>query len=479
MSEELGMTVKKADFSEWFSEVCQKAELADLRYNIQGFIVHRPRAMRIIKRVYEFYERELEKTGHEPVLFPVVIPEENLLKEAEHVKGFAPEVFWVTHAGDKKLEKRLALRPTSETAMYQMYSLWVRSHRDLPLKLYQSVAVYRNEMTTRPFLRGREFLWIEAHDVFRDHDGVMKQVKEDMEIARTVIHDILGIPFFFFRRPQWDKFPGAVDTYASDTLMPDGKVNQLSSTHDLGMNFAKVFNVEFVNEEGKLEYAWQTCYGPGIWRIMAALIAIHGDDKGLVLPFVVSPTQIVIVPILTTDKQIMMKCQTIQKTLTDAGFRVHLDIREETPGYKYNDWELKGVPLRIEIGQREISKDFVTLHRRDIGERIEINDTELTKRLKNVIQDYSTNLKKRAKESFDKGIVDAKTKEDVIEILEKRSGFARMGFCGREECAMDLKETTNGGKVRGTLLEKQEKPKGNCAWCEGKAKEIVYVAKAY
>ncbi|MFX0090076.1 MAG: proline--tRNA ligase, partial [Candidatus Hodarchaeota archaeon] len=415
MSEELGMTVKKADFSEWFSEVCQKAELADLRYNIQGFIVHRPRAMRIIKRVYEFYERELEKTGHEPVLFPVVIPEENLLKEAEHVKGFAPEVFWVTHAGDKKLEKRLALRPTSETAMYQMYSLWVRSHRDLPLKLYQSVAVYRNEMTTRPFLRGREFLWIEAHDVFRDHDGVMKQVKEDMEIARTVIHDILGIPFFFFRRPQWDKFPGAVDTYASDTLMPDGKVNQLSSTHDLGMNFAKVFNVEFVNEEGKLEYAWQTCYGPGIWRIMAALIAIHGDDKGLVLPFVVSPTQIVIVPILTTDKQIMMKCQTIQKTLTDAGFRVHLDIREETPGYKYNDWELKGVPLRIEIGQREISKDFVTLHRRDIGERVEISDRELTKHLENVIEDYSNNLKKRAKESFDKGIVDAKTKEDVIE----------------------------------------------------------------
>ncbi|MFX0097659.1 MAG: proline--tRNA ligase [Candidatus Hodarchaeota archaeon] len=479
MSEELGMTVRKADFSEWFSEICQKAELADLRYNIQGFIVHRPRAMKIIKRIYEFYERELEKTGHQPVLFPVVIPEENFLKEAEHVKGFAPEVFWVTHAGDKKLEKKLALRPTSETAMYRMYSLWVRSYRDLPLKLYQSVAVYRNEMTTRPFLRGREFLWIEAHDVFSDHDGVMRQLKEDMEIARKVIQDMLGIPFFFFKRPQWDKFAGAVDTYASDTLMPDGKVNQLSSTHDLGTNFAKAFNVEFVNEEGKLEYAWQTCYGPGIWRIMAALIAIHGDDKGLILPFVVSPTQIVIVPILTDDKEIMLKCQTIQKNLTDVGFRVHLDTREETPGYKYNDWELKGVPFRIEIGKREVSKAFVTLHRRDTGSRIEISDGELTKHLENVIEDYSNNLKKRAKESFDKGIIDAKTKDDVIGIMEKRSGLARMCFCGREECAMDLKETTNGGKVRGTLFEKQEKPEGNCAWCEGEAKEIVYVAKAY
>jgi len=482
VSEQLGITVKKNEnFSEWFSEVCFKADLIDLRYNIQGFVVHKPWAMRIIKKIYEFFERELEARDHEPVLFPVVIPEENFEKEREHVEGFKPEVFWVTEAGDKKLEKKLALRPTSETAFYQMYSLWIRSWRDLPLKLYQSVAVYRYESQTRPFLRGREFLWIEAHDAFETHEEALEQIKEDMEVCKKVIWEKLGIPFLFFKRPKWDKFAGAVDTYAADTIMPDGKVNQISSTHDLGHNFAKAFNIKFLNREEKKEYVWQTCFGPGIWRIMAALIAIHGDDKGLILPFDVAPIQVVIIPIIFSEsdiESIKKKSKEIERLLEKNGIRCKTDWRDETPGWKFNDWELKGVPIRIELGPREIKEGKVTLCRRDNGSRIIVNESEIVDKIREIGNDILESLKKRAKKSFDEKVVEVATKEFLMEMI-KKGKVVKMNFCGREECAMEIKEMTNGAKVRGTPLDMEEKPSGKCVWCGRKAKEVVYIAKAY
>ena len=299
------------------------------------------------------FENKLEKTGHEQVLFPTVIPEKNFVKEAEHVEEFAPEVFWITQAGDKKLEERLALRPTSETAMYQMYSLWIRSYKDLPVKYYQSVTIFRNEMTTRPFLRGREFLWIESHDVFATEKEMMDQIKDDIRITKEVIENHLGIPVLFFKRPQWDKFGGAVDTYAGDILMPDGKVNQISSTHNLSQNFSKPFDVTFIDDKGQKQYAWQTCFGPGIWRMIAALISVHGDDKGLVLPFEIAPVQVVIIPI---KNSVLKKCKTIKNLLEKNCIRTELDTRDETPGWKFNDWEMKGVPIRIEIGPKDLKK---------------------------------------------------------------------------------------------------------------------------
>jgi len=397
------------------------------------------------------------------------------------VEGFKPEVFWVTEAGDRKLEKKLALRPTSETAFYQMYSLWIRSWRDLPFKRYQSVAVYRYESETRPFLRGREFLWIETHNAFATHEEVLKQVKEDMEISKKVIWEKLGIPFLFFRRPPWDKFAGADDTYAADTLMPDGKVNQISSTHDLGRNFAKAFDIKFLDKDGKKKYVWQTCFGPGIWRIVAALIAVHGDDKGLILPFDVAPIQVIIIPIVFSDedmKKVVKKCNQIKKVITDAGFRCDVDLREETPGWKFNDWELKGVPIRIEIGPREVVENQVTLCRRDTGKRISVKDSELVEKIKQLKDDILENLKKKAKKAFDEGIKHVATKEFLMELMRK-GGIAKVNFCGREECAMEIKEATNGAKVRGVPLDLEEKPTGNCVWCGKKAKEVVYIAKAY
>jgi len=284
---EIGITVKKADnFSEWYTQLCseQGADLVDIRYGVAGFVVHKPWAFKILRGIYDLLDKEIEADGHQPLLFPTVIPEENLMKEKEHA-GFAPNVFWITQAGEEKLERRLALRPTGETAFYPMYSLWIRSYKDLPFKMFQSrITVFRNEATTRPFLRGREFMFYETHDVFATHKEALDQINTDMNIMKKVAYDTLKIPFIFFRRPKWDKFLGANDTYASDTLMPDGRRNQCSSTHDLGQNFAKVYGVKFKDKDGEDKFGYQTCFGPGIYRLMAALIAIHGDDNGLILP---------------------------------------------------------------------------------------------------------------------------------------------------------------------------------------------------
>lgn len=479
----LGITVSKAEnFSEWFTQVITKADLVDQRYNVQGFIVHKPWAMRIIREIYRMFEEELEKTGHEPVLFPLVIPEENFEKEKEHVEGFKPEVFWITEAGDEKLEKRLALRPTSETAFYSMYPLWIKSWRDLPLKLYQSVSVYRYEKNTRPFIRGREFLWIEAHDAFTTHEEALRQVKEDMENSRKVVWEKLGIPFLFLRRPYWDKFAGAVDTYAADTLLPDGRVLQISSTHDLGQGFAKAFDIKFLDRDGKWKYVWQTCYGPGIWRIVAALIGVHGDNRGLILPFEVAPIQVVIIPIYYSEKDkevILRKCKEIEEKLRGKGIRVYLDDREEkTPGWKFNDWELKGVPFRVEIGSKEVKERVVTVCRRDLLERVKVAEEKLLEEIMRMAKDMLSNLKERALRFLNSNIVEAKNRDDVIKGISGRK-IVKMAFCGEESCAEDMRLVTGGAKVRGTPIENYEPLEETCAWCGAKAKYTVYVAKAY
>ncbi len=478
----LGVTVgKEENFSEWYTQILAKADLVDQRYNVQGFIVHKPWAMRIIRQIYRMFEEELERTGHEPVLFPLVIPEENFEREKEHVEGFKPEVFWVTEAGDNRLERRLALRPTSETAFYQMYSLWIQSWRDLPLKLYQSVSVYRYESSTRPFIRGREFLWIETHNAFATHEEALRQVREDMEIFRRVVWERLGIPFIFLRRPPWDKFAGAEDTYAADTLLPDGRVLQISSTHDLGQRFARAFDITFVDERGERRYVWQTCYGPGIWRIVAALISIHGDDKGLVLPFEVAPIQVVIIPIYYEEEdrgRVMEKCSWLEGLLRGEGIRCRVDTRERTPGWKFNDWELRGVPIRAEIGLKEVEEGYVTLFRRDLRRRERVEDGAVLRRIRELADEILETLRKRAEEWMRSRIVEARERVDVLEAI-RRGCIVRMPFCGREECAEDMREATGGAKVRGTRIDEDSRPTGPCAWCGAEAKEVVYVAKAY
>ncbi len=482
--EDIGMKHKKSDFSEWFSEILMKAELADLRYNVKGFLVHRPWSVLAMKNMYRYYEEEFERNGHDPAWFPALIPESNFKLEAEHVEGFAPELFWVTHSGDDKLTERMALRPTSETAMYTMYAKWIRSWRDLPLKIYQSCQVWRcDTKATRPFIRGREFHWMEGHDVFATMEEANEQVQEDMRMTENVMHNVYGIPFISIQRPEWDKFPGAVHTYVADSMMPDGKILQQPSTHLLGQNFAKGFGIKFKDKDEIEKYPWQTCYGPAIWRMFGSVIALHGDDKGLRFPYEIAPAQVVIIPItgLGDDARVVKKCKEIKQTLTSANIRTRIDLSDNTPGWKFNQWELKGVPVRIEVGPRELREKTVTLARRDTGTKRTVKESELTNIIPRIGKDMSSNLRKAADDFFQKNIRQARDIKELGLQLDK-GGFVKVDFCTIDvegiPCAEAIKNKLHA-EVRGIRFDKIEKPKGRCVICGKTAKCVAYVGRAY
>jgi prolyl-tRNA synthetase len=475
-----GITVKKAkNFMEWYYEVLQKADVVDIRFKAKGFDVYMPTAMLVIEEMFRLLESGLRATGHMPLKFPVVIPESEFKKEAEHIKGFSEEVFWITHAGKNKLDERLVLRPTSETAMYPMYSLWLRSHLQLPMKFYQTGTVYRYETKmTKPLLRPREFIWMEAHDVQRDKAGSLVQVKEDMEIFRKMATDGMCIPFLLIKRTNWDKFPGADDTYAFETVLPDGKILQIGTTHDLGQNFSKVFGICYLDEDGKKKCAHQTTFGAGISRTLGAMIAMHGDDRGLILPPAIAPTQAVIVPIHTKENKaaVFAKCGEILGSLAEKGFRVHFDSREQhTPGFKFHEWELKGVPVRIEIGPKDMAANSVSLVRRDFLQRTSVPEDKLTEQLLEMMDSMTAQLRKRADALM--AIQDAEKYADLKKRLEK-GGFVRIPFCMEEKCDDKLKADT-GAEVRGTLFGKDEKTAKPCAVCGKPSKAVAYVAASY
>jgi len=477
---------KNENFSEWFTEITQEAELCDLRSEIKGMVVNMPWAVMTMKKMYAIYEAELERRGHRPALFPALIPESLLNKESEHVEGFVANVLWVTHGGDKKLEEKYALRPTSETIIYKMYSLWIQGLKDLPLKIYQSCQVWRYETSaTRPFIRGREFWWIEAHDAFATREQAEQQVRDDMEMTELIMHQQFGIPFMFFQRPQWDKFPGAENTYAADCLMPDGKIVQQPSTHMLGQKFSKAFDIKFMDENGKLQYAWQTCYGPCIWRIYASIIAQHGDDKGLIMPFALAPVQIIIVPIFKKENETVVrdKSYKIKQMIMQAGFRVDVDFSEQTPGSKFYKWEMKGVPIRIEIGEKEANSGILTLARRDSSTKEQVEESKLIAKITDLQETIRKNLVSKADDYFISKFFNASTKEELKEQL-KKGGFVRIPFCSIDvdgkECADEVKAETVAD-VRGVPFDSNEKPKygERCIHCGKPAKVYVYAGRQY
>ncbi len=475
-----GLSVKKENFSEWYSQIIEKAEVTDLRYAVKGFVVVRPWGAIAIENIYDLYEKELQKLGHKPCFFPTVIPEKNFKKEASHIKGFSPQVFWLEKI---KGEGKLALRPTSETAFFQMYSLWIRGHRDLPLKLYQRANIFRYETkATRPLIRAREFYWIETHNSFETKNQAEKQVQEDIKITEKIMYQKLGIPFLALKRPEWDKFAGAIYTIGSDVLMPDGKVIQQPSTHMLGQNFAKVFNVKFKDEKEREQYVWQTCYGPAMSRILASVIAIHGDNSGLIMPFCISPIQIIIVPIYTSKnkKKIINESKKILKKIKQLNLRADIDFSDKRPGEKYYEWELKGVPLRLEIGEKEIKSKKAVLFIRDTKKRQIISISQLSK-LISIGNQFDKRLKQKADKLIKGKIIDCKTKEQIKKVINDKK-IARCNFCSidksGEKCA-EIVEKNIGAEVRGILANKKEKPKGKCIICNKKAKHIVYIAKSY
>ena len=476
-----GLSVKKDEnFSQWYSEILDKAEVTDLRYNVKGFVVIRPWGAMTIENMYKLYEKALQKKGHKPTFFPVVIPETNFKKEANHVKGFKPEVFWLEKI---KGEDRLALRPTSETAMYQMYSLWIRSHRDLPLKLYQRANVFRYETkATRPLIRAREFYWLEAHDCFATKEQAETQVQEDIQTTEEVMHQKFKIPFLPMKRPEWDKFAGATYTVASDVLMPDGKLIQQPSTHLLEPSFAKSFNIKFKDDDGKEKFVWQTCYGPAISRILASVISMHGDNSGLIMPFAISPVQVVLIPIYNTEnkEKTLKEIEKINSKLLELGITCEIDNSEKRPGEKYHYWELKGVPFRLEIGEKELQEKNLTLHIRDLNKREKIKISELKKILE-LGKEFDQRLGKKAEEFMKNKIVNCKTKSDLKKALQDKK-IARTNFCSVEKngtkCAEVIEKEFNA-EVRGILATKKEKPFGNCIICGKVSKEVVYIGKSY
>lgn len=473
-----GLSVTKAgDFSAWYSEIIQKAELADLRYNVKGFLVFQPWSVLAMEKMYDCFERALRVKGHQPYWFPTLIPEGNFNRESQHVKGFTPQVFWVTEGGDTRFEEKLALRPTSETAFYQMFGLWLRSYKQLPFKTYQRAQVFRYETkATRPFLRSREFHWIETHCLFPTQEAALAQVKEDMEITQGVLHDVFGLPFLFFERPAWDKFPGAHRTFAADVLNPDGKFVQQPSTHLIRQEFLNAFDVKFKDADGKEKTPWATCYGPAISRIFASVIITHGDDKGLRFPWSISPRQIVFVPL---NERAEKKARELAAKLP-AELAWEIDLREVSPGEKFNTWELKGVPMRVDIGDNELKDKKLSVFRRDTNKKEFVAEKDFVSFVKTFGNDYDAHLTKQADSVLAGRVKDAKSLSELKKLIES-GHVSRAGFCsvGNEGtiCAEKI-EKEYGAEVRGTKLE-GEKAGGSCIACGEKANAVVYIGRSY
>ena len=478
---EASLPSKEKNMSEWFTEVLERAEIIDIRYGVKGFIVYRPFGMEIMKNIIRLYEEELEKTGHRPFLFPVVIPERNLRKEKEHIKGFEGEVFWIEKGGYTPLEERLALRPTSETAIYPLYSLWLKSYRDLPFKAYQTVTVYRCETkATRPLLRGREFLWIETHNVYATGDEARRQTREDAEIFKRVTYKKLGIPFIHIKREEYDKFPGAVETFAFDTLLPDGKVLQIGTTHYLGTNFTKVFEVIIHDEKGRHRIPHSTCFGIGLSRILASILLVHGDEYGIVLPYEIAPIQVVLIPIYKAgydNEAIRQYCREIYDMLRERDVRVVFDDTEKSPGEKYYYYDMRGVPFRLEIGPREYESKTVTIFRRDIRRRQTIEKKNVLKYIEKKSIEILDTIRRHAEKKFSNVIIEVNSKEDLIKYAKGERKIFKIYFCGKEECAREMKDELGGYETRGMPTE--EEGKGRCIWCGAENAHITYLAKAY
>ncbi len=477
-----GITVKKQEnFSEWFTQVIEKAELVDLRLDVKGFTIIRPWAALTIENMFEHLEKELQKKHHLPTFMPSVIPKENLMKESEHVQGFTPEVFWLKDIGDNK---ELALRPTSETLYTPMFKLWIRGHRDLPMKLYQRGSVFRMDTkATRPLIRGREFIWIECHDAFATKEEAEAQVQEDIDTTEKVMHQIYGIPFLPMKRPEWDKFAGAEYTVGSDCFMPDGKLIQQPSTHLMGQKFSKAFDATFKNKEEKEEYLWTTAYGPAVSRILASVIATHGDDSGMILPYSLSPIQVIIIPIFNTEnkEKIMNKSKEILDKLEKENIKAEIDEREyKRPGEKYHIWELKGVPFRIELGEKELKNNEIIIFTRDTKnkEKMKISDI---KKINSLGIDFDKRLREKADKFMNNRIQSCSTKKEIKDALSSGK-MARINFCSTDKngihCA-EIIEKEFSGDVRGTLANKNEKASGKCLFCGKPATKIVYIGRSY
>jgi prolyl-tRNA synthetase len=477
--ESVGISVsKKNDFSEWYTQVVLKAKLADYA-PVKGLIVLRPDGYSIWESLKDTFDKKFSQNGIRNGFLPVLIPESLLGKEQKHFAGFNPEVFWVTHSGENEVGDRLALRPTSETLAYTLYSKWIKSWRDLPLKInFWNTALRAEIKATKPFLRTSEFLWQEGHTVHTTEEEAQKEVFKILEIYKNTVEEELAIPVVTGKKSEKEKFVGAVYTTTMESIMPDGKALQMGTSHFLGQNFSKPFEVKFADKDNVEHFAWQTSWGVS-WRLIGAMIMVHGDDKGLVLPPKVAPTQVVIVPIYNSDedkKQVLEKSNEIKQKLESKSIRIHIDDRNElSPGYKFNDWEMKGVPLRIEIGPKDIPKQKVVLAKRYNKEKTDLGFDEIEK-IDLILNEIQTNMLESAREEAEQNTLDI---SDYTEFKEKigNGGFFNANWCGKQECEEKIKEET-GADIRVIPFDKENKD-GKCIYCNEQSTSVPIFARGY
>ncbi len=469
------ITARDVDFAQWYTDVCRKAKLMDYS-SVKGFIEYLPYGYAIWEEIQNYMNRRFKEEGAENVYLPLVIPMSLFNVEKEHVEGFAPEALIATIGGGKKLEDPLVIRPTSEILFSELFKRTISSHRDLPVRYNQWCSVVRWEKTTRPFLRGSEFLWQEGHCLFTNREDAEDNVRRMLDVYDDCGRDLLAIPFLKGKKTEHETFAGAVATYTIEALMHDGKALQSGTSHYLGTGFAEAYGISYLGKENKLETPHQTSWGAST-RLIGAIIMVHGDDNGLVLPPHVAPIQVVIVPIRQQQEGVLDACHNIASVLKKKGVRVRVDDDDSrTAGWKFAEYEMKGVPLRIEVGPRDLSEGNAVMTKRVNGEKITAPISELEEKIPSLLDEIHQNMYDKAKAFLDGHISDVDNLDDLKDRLEK-GGYVRMPYCGHEACELKIKELTNGGTAR--CIYKEIDDGTICPVCGEKSNIVAYFAKAY
>ncbi|MBW9152502.1 proline--tRNA ligase [Clostridium estertheticum] len=468
------ITSMDEDFAKWYTDIVKKAELADYA-SVRGCMVIRPYGYAIWENIQKILDQMFKDTGHENVYMPMFIPESLLEKEKDHVKGFAPEVAWVTHGGNELLAERLCVRPTSETLFCDHYSKIIQSYNDLPKLYNQWCSVVRWEKTTRPFLRSSEFLWQEGHTAHATEEEAKEETLKMLNIYAKFCEETLAIPVIKGKKTEKEKFAGANETYTIESLMHDGKALQCGTSHNFGDGFAKAFNIQYSDKTGKLAYVHQTSWGMST-RLIGALIMVHGDDNGLILPPAIAPIQLMIVPVAQHKEGVIEKATELKNMLSKVA-RVKIDISDKMPGWKFSEYEMKGVPLRLEVGPKDIEKNQVVLVRRDTREKLFVPMDELESKIPELLIDIQKSLFEKASDAQNIRTFSAKTVEELKEILDKTLGFVNAPWCGDLACEEKVKEVA-GASSRCMPFD-QPKDAGVCLCCGKPAKANVIWGRAY
>ncbi|MBV8066543.1 MAG: proline--tRNA ligase [Candidatus Eremiobacteraeota bacterium] len=471
---------KAADLSAWYTAVCLKAELVSYS-PVRGCVVLRPQGFGMWENLQKHLDERFKATGHENAYFPLFIPESLLAREAQHVEGFAPEVAWVTQGGSEILTERLAVRPTSEVIIGTMYAQWVESYRDLPILINQWANVVRWEKATRPFLRTMEFLWQEGHTAHATAAEAREETLKILELYRDFAENVAAVPVYAGRKSAGERFPGALETFAIEALMPDGRALQSGTSHDLGQNFAKAYDIKFVDADRAIKHAHTTSWGIS-WRMLGGLIMTHGDDRGLRIPPKMAPIEAVVIPIVrSSDDRAVEVGNRLASHLRDAGFRVRADLRDEQPGWKYSEWDLRGVPVRIEIGPRDVDAQTAVLARRDRskgeeGQRRSVALSEVPDLLRPLLDEIQSSLYRQAKTFLDEHTITATGRDEFLELCRARAGMIDIPWCERAECEAQVKAlTTATTRVLRPLADSD----AVCVACGESAKTRAYFAQSY